>query len=242
MTLRSIFEELFYIITKPYLITMKKQLPLIVSILVLLLLFGCKNEIEVIEEKDEAGNVIVSYERRIADFAKHGYYKAFHSDGEIFEESTYVDNHMEGLRTLYHKNGKKQAEEFYKKGKLEGDFKGYYASGVIQREGVYSNHAMKGEWKFYYGSGKLKEVVTFDNNEEQGPFKEYYENGNLKAEGFYQDGDNEAGPLKLYDEMGKLKERLNCKIVFFADIMASQCESEWKAEEDEKAAEPKIES
>jgi len=197
---------------------------------IILLFIGCSKPIEVIQEYDDNDNLIIEYQRRKDDFAKHGWYKRYYPTGELNEEVQYVDNRMEGQRKIYFKNGDIQVIETRVKDKFEGLYQSFYENGKLEQEGHYENNAMNGEWKFYYKKGGLREVVPFENNNENGAFKEYHPNGNLKTEGTYQNGNYEVGELKKYDESGTLIAKMNCEIRQVAEEKFSQCTTIWKAD------------
>lgn len=190
---------------------------------------ACKKELKTVTKKDDKGNVVAEYQVRTKDEAKHGKFVGYYEDGGKFEESNYVNNVLDGKRTLYHKNGKVKAEENHVKGTFAGQFVSYHENGIKWEEGSYSNDAMQGEWKFYRPDGSLKEIVIFVENEENGPFKEYHPNGKLSAEGTYKNGGNEVGELKKYDESGTLVEKMECRILELAGREFSKCNSTWKA-------------
>lgn len=195
----------------------------------LLLIIACSKPVEVIQEKDDSGKVLVEYERRKKDFAKHGWYKRYYEDGpQVHEEAQYKDNKLEGERKLYYKNGKPEAIEVYQNGVFEGAYKMYYPTGQMRQEGMYINGAMSGDWKFYQETSELKEVVYFKNNEENGPFKEYHKNGKLSIEGVYEGGNYEVGELKKYDESGILFAKMNCEIKMIAGRKFSECKTTWE--------------
>lgn len=197
---------------------------------IILIFVGCAKPIEVIKEYDDEDNLIIEYQRRKDDFAKHGWYKRYYPTGELNEEVQYADNKMEGERKIYFKNGDIQVIETRVKDRFEGLYQSFYENGNLEQEGNYKNNAMNGDWKFYYEKGGLREVVPFENNNENGAFKEYHPNGNLKAEGTYQNGNYEVGELKKYDESGTLIAKMNCEIRQVAGEKFSQCSTTWKAD------------
>ena len=141
---------------------------------------------------------------------KHGKFERFDPDGNIFERARYVNDTLEGERTLFYTSGSPEIVEQYVSGLLDGPFLTYYENSQTELEGQYVRGVMEGVWKRYYEDGQLMEEVTFADNMENGPFVEYHENGNLKAEGQYKGGDREQGLLKLYDENGELYRKMEC--------------------------------
>ena len=162
-----------------------------------------------IEEHDNGGNLLATYEVR--DTIKHGKYIGYHTDGSIFEETTYLNGQVQGIRSLYYEGNKKiQTAETYNHGVMDGLFEEYHLNGQVAFTGLYVKDAMDGVWKKYNESGQIIEEVSFKDSEENGPFKEYHANGQLAAEGRYLNGDNEHGPLKIYNEQGELVKEMDC--------------------------------
>jgi len=175
-----------------------------------------------IEEHDDHGNLLVSYAVK-EDSIKHGKYIAYHEDGSVFEESTYVDGHVHGVRMMYYEGDKKiKTLENYDNGEMKGLFEEYHLNGQVSFSGMFVEGSMEGVFKKYSESGQLIEEVTFADSEENGPFKEYHLNGQLAAEGAYKHGDNEDGQLKLYDEDGELIKEMLCDV--------GVCRTTWEKE------------
>lgn len=174
---------------------------------IILLCVSCSSNM--IEERDDYGNLTATYAMK--DSIKHGKYTAFHPDGSVFEESTYVDGEVHGVRIMYYEGNKKtKVLETYEHGEMEGLFEEYHLNGQVAFSGIFTDGAMEGIFKKYSETGQIIEEVTFVDSDENGPFKEYHLNGQLAAEGGYINGDNEHGPLKLYDENGELIKEMNC--------------------------------
>jgi len=174
------------------------------------LCFACGSDLETVENKDDAGNVIEKFTRKKVDFAKEGLSTSYTSTGVKIEEANYKNDTLHGKRVIFDENEKPQTIEHYDMGEFVGIFQTLYPNGQTKLEGQYTNGAMNGEWKKYYKNGQLMEVVKFENNEENGPFVEYHENGKLKTEGNYLEGDNEDGLLKIYDQNGELEKKMDC--------------------------------
>jgi len=197
------------------------------SVLLLVILFSCGGDIEIVEQKNEEGKIVERFQRRKSDFAKQGFYEKFSPEGVKIEEATFENDTLDGKRIIFYENGNAQYIENYNHGQFEGAYLAYFENGKLKLEGNYENGAMKGEWKAYYDNSQLKEIVNFENNEENGPFVEYHENGKLKAEGSYLEGDKEHGELKLYDENGELMRRMMCD--------RGICSTVWQRDSTEKA-------
>ena len=177
---------------------------------ILLIVSSCQNNLEIVENKDDEGNLIERFSRDKEDFSKMGLYTRFFKSGQKAEEATYNKDTLDGERKMYYENGQVEIHELYKNGLFEGIYKTFYENGQLAQEGHYINNEMQGEWKRYYKSGQLMEIVTFKDNEENGFFKEFYENGKPKAEGEYLNGDSEHGLLQMYSEAGELEKKMQC--------------------------------
>lgn len=196
---------------------------LVLFLFVLAILVSCNNKIEIVETKNDQGQLIEKYSRRTSDFAKEGVYLRYDSQGKKMEEANYVNDTLHGKRILFFSSGHVEAVENYEKGQMTGLYQTFYdGSEQVELEGEYKNEIMQGSWKRYYKSGQLMEDVTFADNNENGPFIEYYDNGNLKAKGTYLNGDKEHGLLEVYDEDGSLNRKMNCE--------NGICKTFWKKE------------
>ena len=184
---------------------MKKTL--LHTFLLVIILASCKDNTVTI--KYPSGQVEEVYETKGEDL-KHGKYTAYHENGTVREECTYVEGKLEGERTIFNKEGKIEIKEIYKDNILNGPYTTYHANGKVKLEGEYVDNVLKGIVKGYYPSGSLKEEVTFENSREDGPFKEYHENGKIKWEGTYRMGNNEFGLLQKYNEEGVLIQKMMC--------------------------------
>ena len=164
---------------------------------------------QIVEIKDDAGNLTESYEVDRKTEKKNGVYQRYNNQ-TLVEQADYVNDTLHGMRTLFFDDGTKEIEESYVSGKYHGIFKTYHHDGSLKLEGMYENGTMESTWTKYYPSGQVMERVQMHLNNENGPFEEFYENGNLKAKGTYLDGDNEDGELLLYDENGDLERKMDC--------------------------------
>lgn len=192
-------------------------------LLTVILMIACKGKLEVVENKDENGNLIELYNRSTEDFSKQGAYIKYAPAGNAIEEAHYINDTLHGKRVLYFDNGKPQIVENYVMGEFVGLYQAYYSNGQLELSGKYANGAMEGIWERYYESGEIMERVPFKKNQENGPFKEYYRNGKLKAEGAYLEGDKEHGELKLYSKDGRLEREMMCD--------RGVCKTTWKRDD-----------
>ncbi|MEY3052924.1 MAG: hypothetical protein RLY31_2709 [Bacteroidota bacterium] len=176
-------------------------------------------ETEPVEVRDENGILTERYHVRRGTSVRHGRFERFHPEGQLYEESDYQDDTLQGEVRRYFPDGVLQSVETMVDGRFEGPYRKYYPSGQLKLEGVYREDAMDGIWRKYSDTGELAEEVTFAGNAENGPFRIFYRNGRIRYEGTYLGGDNEEGLLLEYDSAGTLVAR---KICFYGN-----CGSEW---------------
>lgn len=173
--------------------------------------FSACSDLEQVEVRNDAGVIVERYQISKVDSAKQGKYELFDQKGVLLETAEYLDDKLEGTRTLYYPTGEKQFVEVHRAGQYQGAYKAYFPDGQLQQEGQYVDNVATGTWTGYYPTGEKKEEVTMSDNQVKGPFKEWHRNGVLKAEGSYFSDGKEQGELKLYDEMGKLERRMFCE-------------------------------
>jgi len=171
------------------------------------LLTACASKLSK-QEKNEGGVLSVFH---IDDNGmKQGKKKVTHPEGYTMELAEYVDDKLEGQRTIFYDTGKPELIEYYVNDELQGAYKAYYPSGQLKYEVQYEAHVMDGLFTQYYDDGTKKEEVHFKDNEENGPFTEYHKNGQKKWVGQFKNGDNEVGELLEYDSTGQLIKKMFC--------------------------------
>lgn len=177
----------------------------------LLIFVSCRN-VEVIENKNEAGHLVERFTIDPKTKLKEGLHETFFGDtGGKCEESNYKAGILRGEQIFYYENGQvRERRNFDENGSFTGVFKSYHDNGHLKSEGQYENGAMDGKWKFFYKSGNIKEIVFYKNNVENGPFIEYHENGKIAADGTYIN-ELENGLLKIYDDKGNLTMQKQCE-------------------------------
>lgn len=196
-------------------------------IAMVLILISCEANLTTINEKTSNGALYKSYSID-KDSLIQGILQVFYEDGKtLFEESNYLNNKLNGTRTLYYESGQPEIIEQYKNDVLSDTLKVYHTSGNIKRLEYYDNGTLSGILKSYYNSGILKEEVTYANNVENGPFKEYHINGKLKWKGEFLEGDNEIGELIQFDSTGTMIKKMMCDSL-------SVCRTFWILEEDQQ--------
>lgn len=180
-------------------------------LLILLSLSSCNN-VTVVENKNEAGQLVERYTINPQTKLKEGLHETFFTEnGGKCEESNYKAGILRGEQIFYYENGQiKERRNFDVNGSFTGVFKSFFENGHLKSEGQYENGAMNGKWKFFFKSGNIKEIIFYKNNVENGLFIEYHENGKIAAEGTYIN-ELENGLLKIYDDKGNLTMQKQCE-------------------------------
>lgn len=190
--------------------------------LLLFFILSCKNSFERVSYHE---NGKVNEQFSISkDSVRNGVYKKYLDNGNLFEQSNYVDGELHGERTLYYTNGNPEIIETYEKGNIAGSYKVFRENGELLLEYSYENGQIEGISRKYFKGGALEEEVTFENGAENGPFKEYYESGGVQWEGQFLNGPNEFGTLMQYDEQGELIKKMQCDSLGI-------CQTIWTLEE-----------
>lgn len=186
-------------------------------------LIACSDGVKKAQIYDEENKLVAEYFYH-GDSVKHGLFKSFDQEGKVFEESSYVEGQLDGIRKIFYPNGNVEIEENYVLGQLQGDYKTFYTGGQQNLIAQFQGGVMQGLSKRFYESGGIMEEVNIENNEENGPFKEYYENGQVKWEGNYLNGNNEFGLLINYNESGDIIKKMQCD-------SNAVCQTIWTPEE-----------
>ncbi|MCB0445838.1 MAG: toxin-antitoxin system YwqK family antitoxin [Gelidibacter sp.] len=84
----------------------------------------------------------------------------YYENGQIAEQTNYVNGKIEGVSKWFSENGVVIKEFNYKNGQLQGVSKYYDSEGQLLAEGNYNNDQKTGVWK-YYEKGVLKEEKDF---------------------------------------------------------------------------------
>ena len=88
-------------------------------------LVGCGNETEVVTEtQPQTGNLIEEYEVYRAEESnkriKHGYYKSYYENGQMWKEGNYKSGIKNGKWVEYDENENTLSEKSYRDGKIDG--------------------------------------------------------------------------------------------------------------------------
>jgi len=106
-----------------------------------------ESNLEVVEIKDDSGNLAEKYSRKKSNFFKEGANTKYFPNGKIMEEASYVNDTLEGKRSLFYENGQLQFEEHYTKGQFDGKYTAWYEDGKMELEGLYVAGKMSGDMK-----------------------------------------------------------------------------------------------
>ncbi|MEL7162784.1 MAG: hypothetical protein AAFN92_18645 [Bacteroidota bacterium] len=187
------------------------RIPLLACLLLSLLLTACGDGLEAVEETDALGfrnEFKIDPETGL----KQGEYRQYDPQGRLLSTEFYLDDQLQGERTIYHPNGQPDVIEHYERNEFVGTYQHYDSLGTLRLEGSYLEGAMNKAWTRYYANGSIRSSVTFVDNEENGPFREWYDNGNPRMSGNHLDGDNIHGTLHRYDSIsGTLNRVLACE-------------------------------
>ncbi|RZT00358.1 toxin-antitoxin system YwqK family antitoxin [Aquimarina brevivitae] len=90
----------------------------------------------------------------------HGVQKTYFDNGQLTEETYYVDGKREGKRLIYSEEGKLMKQYTYKNDLLHGPTMYYDTEGELIIQGSYKKNKKDGIWK-YYKNGKLDKQKLF---------------------------------------------------------------------------------
>jgi antitoxin component YwqK of YwqJK toxin-antitoxin module len=134
---------------------MKKLFILISTVL----LFTSCNRHEIRETKLPNGQLIEQYQvKEIKDgsFAKDGFYKKWHNNGQIVELGEYSINKKTKAKKNWYANGQIKLEGTYKEDSLDGDFKQWYENGKgTLTTGKFDIGKSIGKWQTWYENDQL---------------------------------------------------------------------------------------
>lgn len=102
----------------------------------------------------------------------------YHDNGEMRNETPYVNGFREGLSKTWYESGKKWWVTEYKKGKAHGNHTSWHENGKKSTQAEFKNDALDGNYKSWHENGKKEYVIEFSEGEFDGSFTSWYENGN----------------------------------------------------------------
>lgn len=144
--------------------------------------------------------------------------KEYYPDGELWEESEFVDGIRHGKCTVYYKSGARRSVETFAKGMREGEAQIFYESGAVRWRTMFHRGFAVGKEYNYHENGQLRkvteyddgrvvdsEIPVFDENGQQlitekwkdGYCRVFFKDGSILCEGFFINRDR-VGLHKFY--------------------------------------------
>lgn len=115
----------------------------IVLISFTLLIFACQSQTEQQVENPKAktenkveryANGVKKLEGKIVDGKRHGIWKAYHENGNLWSVGKFRHGVREGISTVYYENGRKKMEGVYEKGLKIGIWKVWEDDGTFVQD------------------------------------------------------------------------------------------------------------
>lgn len=98
-------------------------------------------DLDIAEIPYESGAIRFRYARVLAEdgtrWIRHGLFVAYHENGQISSEGSYVHSHEEGIWRSYHENGQLAAEGLYTHGREEALWRFWSSSGQEESPVMY---------------------------------------------------------------------------------------------------------
>ncbi|MCY9805399.1 hypothetical protein OTK51_18400 [Vibrio scophthalmi] len=121
---------------------------------------------------------------------------SYFPSGQLAQQATYKNNHLDGESLRYHENGHLYEKEHYQDGQLEGLQVIYNADQVVIAESNFKLGTLAGEQKSYFDDGKLKQLTNYhttilaDNGQYplHGIQEQYDSEGRLVEKGNFKQG------------------------------------------------------
>lgn len=151
--------------------------------------------------------------------------KKYYPDGELWEESEFVDGIRHGKCTMYYKSGARRSIEPYAKGMREGEAQIFFESGAVMWRTMFHRGLAVGKEYNYHENSQLRKVTEYDDGlvvdseipifDEHGEqlFTESWKDGYCRV--FFKDGTpvcegafvnrDRVGLHKFYFRNGKLQ-------------------------------------
>jgi len=176
---------------------MKRQINILIVILICSLLIACNNECRVVKEEHENGkervveyytdcndtttfkrqtfydNGQISSEGFLISGVENGMFKSWSKDGILTAEWEVVDGKEHGFIQCWFDNGVKSRELVVEKGILNGFYIDWDREGKKVVEGNYLNGQKEGKWTFWEPNGSWT-METYKNDILWGPIFDYF--------------------------------------------------------------------
>ncbi len=119
---------------------------------------------------------------------ENGILRAWHANGQMSCETTYVNGKEDGVCQFWYANGQKRYELPYANGAMEGVRREWYANGQKASEDTYVNGNMHGRCVGWFENGVKQYEAMLQNWLEVGYARFWHKNGQLESETLYSDG------------------------------------------------------
>jgi len=96
---------------------------------------------------------------------KEGLCKRFYTTGELFEESNWDKDKLNGIYRTYYQDGKIYLECNYTDGKRNGKFRTNFSNGNTELDASYTDEVKDSNWQYFDEGGKLLYTLKFDHGE-----------------------------------------------------------------------------
>jgi antitoxin component YwqK of YwqJK toxin-antitoxin module len=100
----------------------------------------------------------------------------------------YVNDSLNGPRTVYYPDGQRKIEESYVDGKREGERKTWHSNGKLASLEYYINGELEGKLQTWNADGNDISEIYYKNGQKHGFSKWRYENGKMSSASWYQNG------------------------------------------------------
>ena len=93
---------------------------------------------------------------------KVGPFLWYYENGNVMEQSNYVEGLAQGEYLKYHESGGLSVKGQYMNGLKEGEWVDFNEDGVVVLKGVYTRNAKTGDWTRYYDDGTWQCTTTYE--------------------------------------------------------------------------------
>jgi hypothetical protein len=178
--------------------TIKRKLPMRLSLLLLLLTFSAASVCL-------AGNnpARQAAQQRGTEAPADGVWYVYDRQGKLLREEHYQSYRLQGDVKTFYPNGTLKDWSIYIDGVRQGPTKTYYPSGNLQSQSTYLDNNLNGYSHRYYETGELQSVAHYRNGNLDGEFKDFHPNGQVKRLAYYEGGVLD-GSVLYYNETGQV--------------------------------------
>jgi antitoxin component YwqK of YwqJK toxin-antitoxin module len=136
--------------------------------------------IEEYYSQEEGGKIRCRYLTKYGE--KHGKYTEWFDDGQLFEQSSYINGKLHGeyKRYFWNEDGDNNIDKLcshttYTDGIIHGEYKSWYCEVENQlfEQSIYVNGKLHGEYRRWYDNGELHIQTTYKNGELHGEYREW---------------------------------------------------------------------